>query len=104
MSVQRRPVHSLVARTARPSRVPATMTETRLMADEDLAGAERVPVRAAAGRVGNPLPVCGLHEVAEHTSTLSLAGGGEVTPPGDHPRPPPRRGRRYTPLGGACEG
>ena len=66
MSVQRRPVHSLVARTARPSRVPATMTETRLMADEDLAGAERVTVRASGRRVGDPLPGRRLHQLAQH--------------------------------------
>jgi hypothetical protein len=46
--------------------VPATVTEAILMADEDLAGAEDVPVGAARGRVGHPLPVRCPHQLAQH--------------------------------------
>jgi hypothetical protein len=36
------------------------------MPHENLVGAEGMPVGAAGGRSGNPLPPRGLHEVAEH--------------------------------------
>ena len=39
MGVERRPVHSLVAGAARPSRVAAAVTEAGLVTDMDLAGA-----------------------------------------------------------------
>ena len=35
------------------------------MPDEDLIRAERVPVRAAAGRVGDPFPGRGLYQLAQ---------------------------------------
>jgi len=37
------------------------------MTDEDLIRAERVSVRAAARRPGDPLAIRCLHEVTEHT-------------------------------------
>ena len=61
MSVQRRPVHRLIATAARPGRVAAAVPEARLMPHEDLAGAERVAVGASRRRVGDPLPGRGLH-------------------------------------------
>ena len=40
------------------------------MPDEDLAGAEGVPVRASRRRVGDPLPRSGLHQLAQHCPSL----------------------------------
>jgi hypothetical protein len=40
------------------------------MTDEDLAGAERVPVRATGRWVGDPLPGRGLHQFPEHVRSL----------------------------------
>jgi hypothetical protein len=45
--VERRPVHRLVAASAHPRGVPATVTKTGLMPYEHLAGAEGVTVGAA---------------------------------------------------------
>ena len=42
------------------------MPETRLMPDEDLAGAEAVSVRAMRGRVGDPPPGRRLYQFAQH--------------------------------------
>ena len=64
--VEWRPVHRLVARAAGPRGVPAAVPEAGLMADEDLAGAEAVPVRASRRRVGDPLPGRGLYQLAQH--------------------------------------
>ena len=44
----------------------AAEPEARLMADEDLAGAERMSVRATRRRVGDPLPGRGLYQLAQH--------------------------------------
>jgi len=60
------PLHRLVACAARPCGVAAAVAEARLVADEHLAGAERVPVLAAGRWVGDPLPARGLHEIAQH--------------------------------------
>jgi hypothetical protein len=40
------------------------MAEAGDMADQDLTGAKRVAVRAAARRLGDPLAVCGSDELA----------------------------------------
>jgi hypothetical protein len=64
--VERWPVHRLVAAAACPGGVSAAVAEARLVADEDLVGAERVTVRAAALWVDDPLPGRRLHELAEH--------------------------------------
>ena len=64
--VEWRPVHRLVARAAGPGGVAAAVPEAGLMADEDLAGAEAVPVRASRRRVGDPLPGRGLYQLAQH--------------------------------------
>jgi hypothetical protein len=45
--VQRRPVHRLIALSARPGGVAAAVAEASLVTDEHLAGAERVTVGAA---------------------------------------------------------
>ena len=66
VGVERRPVHRLIACAAGPGGVPAAVAEAGLMADEDLAGAELVPVRASRRWVGDPLPGRGLHELAQH--------------------------------------
>ena len=42
------------------------MPEAGLMSDEDLARAEPVPVRASRRGMGDPLPVRGLYELAQH--------------------------------------
>jgi len=76
--VQWRPVHRLVACAARPCGVAAAVAEARLVADEHLAGAERVPVLAAGRWVGDPSSGSGLHEVAEHPI--------KPRPHGNHPR------------------
>jgi hypothetical protein len=62
--VERRPVHRLVACATGPGGVAAAVSEAGLMPDEDLPGAERVAVRAAARRVGDPLPGRRLHQLA----------------------------------------
>ncbi len=55
MFVKRRPVHHGVAGSAVPGGVPAAaVTETGDIADEDLIGAEGVPVGASGGRFGRP--------------------------------------------------
>jgi hypothetical protein len=66
VSVQRRPVHGVVACSARPCRVPTTMPEARLVTDWHRAGAEAVPVWAACWRVGDPLPGRRLYKLAQH--------------------------------------
>ena len=70
VSIQRRAEHRLIACAAGPCGVPTTMAETGLMADEDLAGAELVPVRTAPRWVGDPLPGRGLYQLAQHPSIL----------------------------------
>jgi hypothetical protein len=42
------------------------MPETRLVADEDFAWAERVSIRTSRRRVGDPLPARGLYQLAQH--------------------------------------
>ena len=49
MGVERRPVHRLVACAACPGGVAAAVTEAGVMADEDLVGAEWVPVGQRLG-------------------------------------------------------
>ena len=50
-----------------PTGVPSTaVTEAGDMANENLAGAESVPVRASRRWVGHPLPAAVLHEIAQH--------------------------------------
>ena len=66
MRIERWTVHRLIAGAARPSGVPAAVAEAGLMPDEDLAGAERVAVRASRRWVGHPLPAEVLHEIAQH--------------------------------------
>ena len=67
MYVQRRPVHHRIAGSAVPAGVPAAaVAESGLTPDEDLAGAERVAVRASRRWVGHPLPAAVLHEIAQH--------------------------------------
>jgi hypothetical protein len=64
--VERWAVHRLIACATGPRGVPAAVPEARLMADEDVAGTERVPVGAACRWVGDPLPGRGLHQLAQH--------------------------------------
>jgi len=66
VGVEWRAVHGLVACAARPGGVPAAVAEAGLMADQDLARAKGVAVRAARRRVGDPLSVRGLYEFAQH--------------------------------------
>jgi hypothetical protein len=66
VDVEWRPVHRLVTRAAGRRSVPAAVTETRLTTDQDLVGAEGMPVGAASRWVGDPLPRRGLHQLAEH--------------------------------------
>jgi hypothetical protein len=63
----RRPVHHGIAGSAVPAGMAtAAMAEANDVPDEDLIRAEGVPVRASRGRVGDPLPGCGLHQLAQH--------------------------------------
>ena len=56
MGVQRGSLHHCLAGAAMPAGVSAAaMPKAGDVADEDLAGAERVSVGAAARRVGHPL-------------------------------------------------
>jgi len=50
--------------------VPAAVAEAGLMAHEDLAGAEGVPVRASRRRAGHPLAVRRLHQLAQHVAAV----------------------------------
>ena len=54
MSVQRRPVHRLVAHVASPCGVPAAAPRQDLVTDEDPVRAEGVPIEAAPRRMGHP--------------------------------------------------
>jgi hypothetical protein len=65
VGVEWRPEHRLIACAARPGGVAAAVTEAGLMADQDLARAKGVSVRAVRRRVSDPLPRSGLHEVAQ---------------------------------------
>jgi hypothetical protein len=64
VGVERWPVHRLIASAASPGGVPAAVAEAGLVADEDLAGAQDVAVRASGRRVGDPLAGRGLHQLA----------------------------------------
>jgi HK97 family phage major capsid protein len=55
-----------IAGAAGPGGVPAAVSEAGDVPDEDLIGAEAVPVGASRRRVGDPLPVRGLHQLAQH--------------------------------------
>jgi hypothetical protein len=57
VSVERRPVHRLIATAARPGGVAAAVAEARLMADEDLVSVERVAVGASGRRMSDHFPV-----------------------------------------------
>jgi hypothetical protein len=92
VSVEGRPVEHGIACSAVPARVTASgVTEAGDMANEDLIRAERVAVGASRGRMRDPLPGRGLHEVADHPI--------KPRPRGNHPRSglalgavPPKRG------------
>jgi hypothetical protein len=60
VGVEWRPVHRLIARAACPGGMSAAVAGACLVADEDAAGAELVPVRAAGRWVGDPRPGRGL--------------------------------------------
>ena len=73
MRVDRWPVLGVVARAAGPGGVSAAVPEAGFVADEDLVGAEAVPVRAPSRWVGDPLPARGLHQLAQHSQKVNLA-------------------------------
>ena len=60
VSVERRPVHRLIACAARPGGVSAAVAKASLMPDKHFAGAEGVAVGASARWVGDPQPGRGL--------------------------------------------
>jgi hypothetical protein len=64
MSVERRPVNRGVTFSAGPGGVSAAMTETRLMTHQHLLWPESMTIRAACGRMGDPPPCRGLHQLA----------------------------------------
>lgn len=66
MDVERRPVHRLIACSARPRGVPATVTEASLITHEHQARPKLVTVRTPGRRVDNPLPGRRLHQLAQH--------------------------------------
>jgi len=74
VSVEWWSVHRLVACAAGPSRVAAAVTEAGLVTDMDLAGAECVSVWPARRRVGDPLAVGRLHQIAKHNLSLGRDG------------------------------
>jgi hypothetical protein len=85
VSVERRPVHDLVALSACPCGVPATMTKAGLMPHEHLAGAEGVPVRAALGWANHPLAIRAAHQIPDSrhgskgsvvTAVAAIGGAG----------------------------
>jgi hypothetical protein len=66
VGVERRPVDGLIACAARPGGVPAAVTEAGLTADQDLARAKGVAVRASRRRVGDPLLGRRSYKLAQH--------------------------------------
>jgi hypothetical protein len=77
VSVEWRPVRHVFAGSAVPARVPtAAVSEAGDVADEDLAGAELVTVRAASRWVRDPFAVCRLHEVADHVRKCARRSQG----------------------------
>ena len=73
MCVERWPVDRRVAGAAVPGGVPtAAVAEASNVADEDLVRAERMPVRAAARRSGDPFAVSRLNQVAQHSTEHML--------------------------------
>jgi hypothetical protein len=60
VGVEWRPEHRLIACAVGPCGVSATVTETSLMAHEDLSGAERVPVRLHQFVQRNPKRTTGI--------------------------------------------
>jgi hypothetical protein len=71
--VQRRPVHNGIAGSATPAGVSTpAVAEASNVADEDLVRAERMPVRAAARRSGDPFAVSRLNQVAQHSTEHML--------------------------------
>jgi hypothetical protein len=61
-------------------RSSAAVPEAGNVTDEDLIGAEAVPVWAARRRVRDPLPGRGLHELAEHDYKPIQRKRGEARP------------------------
>lgn len=72
VGVGARPVHGLVACAAGPCGVPVAVTEAGLVADEDLAGDETVPLPAAGRRV-DPLAGHRLNKLAQHSGPYDWA-------------------------------
>ena len=70
MRVERRPVHRHIATAARPGRVAAAVAEAGDVPNQDLVRAERVAVRAADWRTGDPLAVRRLHKLAQHATSV----------------------------------
>jgi hypothetical protein len=64
--VERRTEHGPIVRSACPGGEAAAVPEARLVADEDLVGAEGVSVGAVRGWVSDPLPGRCLHQLAQH--------------------------------------
>jgi hypothetical protein len=64
-------IYRLITHPAYPWGVSAAVTEAGLVTHENPAGTELVPVRAATRRVGNPLPGCGLYQLAQHAWELT---------------------------------
>jgi hypothetical protein len=71
--IERWPVHRLIAFAARPRGVPATVAKAGLMPHPYLTGPEPVAVGASRRWVGDPLPGCGLHQLAQHNHSLEPA-------------------------------
>jgi hypothetical protein len=55
--------------------VYAAVSEARLMADKHSTGTKFVAVGASRGWVGDPLPGCGLYELAQHNETSRTNSG-----------------------------
>ncbi len=70
MRVERCPEHRRTAFPAGAGGVSTAVPEARLVTDEDLVGADGVPVRAPRRRVGDPFPGRGLYQVPEHPTSV----------------------------------
>jgi hypothetical protein len=67
VGIEGRPVDRGVALSTMPAGVSSpAVSEAGSVPDEDLVRPERVPVGAMRGRVGDPLPGRGLHQLAQH--------------------------------------
>ena len=78
MGSEGKSVNHLVARSAVPHHVSTAVASTRRVTDEHLAAAQPVSIRAVGWRLGDPPPVAGHAEIANHGPNLVAATDGDA--------------------------